>query len=194
MRRTANTLLFIAVVVLLAGCSDNDTGALDLQTPMTVTPPAESTPPPAPTSDSPALEVSDTVPAEEQAVFDAYRAFYIALDEAQADPQNSQDYLEPVATGAQFEQANGAIKANFLAGEESVGTPRLRPQVHSIEADTAVVRDCQDTTEVVRRDIDTKEPLVVGQDPDSIEATLTRVSGAWKVASTSFPEDPGAFC
>lgn len=192
MRRTTNILL-IGVVVLLAGCSDDDTGALDLQTPMTVTPPAESRPSVG-TTTSAAPEVSDTVATEEQAVLDAYRAFYTALDEAQADPQNSQNYLEPVATGAQFEQANGAIKANFLAGEESVGTPQLRPQVHSIEADTAIVRDCQDTTEVVRRDIDTKEPLVVGQDPDSIEATLTRVSGTWKVASTTFPEDPGAFC
>lgn len=192
MRRTTNILL-IGVVVLLAGCSDDDTGALDLQTPMTVTSPAESRPSVGtPTSAAP--EVSDTVATEEQAVLDAYRAFYTALDEAQADPQNSQNYLEPVATGAQFAQANGAIKANFLAGEESVGTPQLRPQVHSIEADTAIVRDCQDTTEVVRRDIDTKEPLVVGQDPDSIEATLTRVSGTWKVASTTFPEDPGAFC
>ncbi len=193
MRRS--TFVLLVGVVALAGCAENggSTEGLNLSTPPSATPLVAGPPDPSAT---PSTEPSAPaeVPAGETAVLDAYRAFYSALDQAQADPQNSQVYLEPVATGAQYEQANGAIKANLLAEEESVGTPVLRPTVHLLETDQAVVRDCQDTTAVVRRDIDSQEPLIVGQDPDSIEATLVQVDGVWKVAATTFPEDPGAFC
>lgn len=194
MRRS--TFVFLVGVVVLSGCAENggSTEGLNLSTPPSATPLVAGPPDPsAALSTEPSAPV-EPVPAGETAVLDAYRAFYAALDQAQADPQNSQVYLERVATGAQYEQANGAIKANLLAGEESVGTPVLSPTVHLLETDQAVVRDCQDTTAVVRRDIDSQEPLIVGQDPDSIEATLVQVDGVWKVSATTFPEDPGAFC
>ncbi|MGJ7441716.1 hypothetical protein [Aquipuribacter sp. MA13-6] len=198
MRRSKIVLLL--GVMVLAGCAEDggsDEG-LNLSTPPTLSP-ATASPPAsaAPTDAVPSVEPSppaETATPEEAAVLDAYRAFYVALDQAQADPQSSQTHLDPVATGAQLEQANGAIKANLLAGEESVGTPVLRPVVYLLETDRAVVRDCQDTTAVVRRDIESKEPLIVGQDPDSLEATLVQVDGVWKVAATNFPDDPGAFC
>lgn len=197
--RRSKIVLLIGVVVLV-GCADDggsDEG-LNLSTPPSAAPAtASATESADPTGDVPSVEPTppaETATPEEEAVLDAYRAFYAALDEAQADPQNSQVHLEPVATGAQFEQANGSIKANLLAGEESVGSPVLRPTVHLLQTDQAVVRDCQDTTAVVRRDIDSQEPLIVGQNPDSIEATLVQVDGVWKVAATTFPDDPGAFC
>ena len=132
--------------------------------------------------------------AEEQAVLDAYLAFYAGVDQAQADPVRSQDYLEPVATGAQFETTNGAIKADIIVGVESFGSPVLNPVVASIEATTAVVRDCQDTSGVGTRNTGTTEPLTIGRNPDSAETTLELVEGRWKVAATSFPEPPEVFC
>lgn len=183
-------------VLVLSGCAENGDAneGLGLSTPSSATPSVVVELPDPPETVGAEPSASEGVPVGETAVLEAYRAFYAALDQAQADPQNSQVYLEPVATGAQFEQANGAIKANFLAGEESVGTPVLRPTVHRLDADHAVVQDCQDTTAVVRRDIESREPLIIGQDPDSLEATLVQEDGVWKVAATSFPDDPGAFC
>lgn len=132
--------------------------------------------------------------AGEAAVLDAYRAFYAAVDAANADPQQSQDYLAPVATGAQFEQTDGAIKADFLAGEVVVGSPIMDPQVASVSGGEAVVHDCQDTRGVILQDAETQEPLVIGQFPDSVETTLTLVEGVWKVSGTEYADDPGVFC
>ena len=137
---------------------------------------------------------SPTAAPEEQAVFDAYNAFYDAMVKAEADPQQSQVYLEPVATGAQFETTNGAIKARLLDGIEAYGAARLSPKVDSIEGDTAVVHDCQDTSGVGTRKIATGEELTIGREAVSAKTTLKFVDGVWKVAATEFVQPRGAYC
>lgn len=187
-RGPAGALLAGAVVagaLLFGGCSDEPDGPT-LQDPSSDSPTSSASS--APPTEAP------TVSAEEQAVLDAYRGFYAALDQAQADPARSQEYLEPVATGAQFETTNAAVKANLIAGVESFGSPVLNPVVASIEGTTAVVQDCQDTSGVGTRRIGTTEPLTIGRNPDSAETTLQLVDGAWRVAATSFPEQPEVFC
>ncbi|MGJ7442960.1 hypothetical protein [Aquipuribacter sp. MA13-6] len=198
MRRSKIVLLL--GVMVLAGCSGGGGSeeGLDLSTPPTAAPTtASATASAEPTGDLPAVEPTapaETATPEEAAVLDAYRAFYAAVDEANADPQQSQVYLEPVSTGAQFEQTNGAIKADFLAGEVVVGSPVMDPRVASLGDGEAVVQDCQDTRGVILQDEETQEPLVVGQFPDSVQTTLTLVDGAWKVSATEYTDDPGVFC
>ncbi len=197
MRRSKIVLL--CGVMALAGCAKNggsDEG-LNLSTPPSAAPTTVSATASAdPTGDVPSVE--PTSPAEtatpEAAVLDAYRAFYAAVDEAQADPPNSQDYLAPVATGVQFETTNGAIKAAFVAGEEDVGSPVLNPVVDSIDGDTAVVHDCQDTSAVQSRDRATGEVLTIGSSPDSATTILTRIDGVWLVSATDFPDDDTIYC
>jgi hypothetical protein len=183
--RLTAAVVLVAVCAALGACGNAEGDGLDMTTPTSV--PSTSTATSSPTETA-------TVSAEEQAVLDAYRAFYAALAQAYAHPAESQVYLAPVATGEQFEQTNSGIKANFLAGEETVGTPVLRPTVYSIADGTAIVHDCQDTTGVVRREIATDEPLVIGRNPDSVKTTLNVVDGTWKVAATEFQESAGAFC
>lgn len=192
MRSTAGALLLGASLVLVGCTADPEVVA---------TPPSpSSTPSPPPASPdvstTPLTEPSApaSATADEVAVLAAYRAFYAAVDQAQADPPNSQTYLEPVATGDQFEITNGGIKAGFLAGEEDLGSPVLNPVVHSIDGDTAVVHDCQDTAGVQSRDKATGEVLTIGSNPDSATTTLTRVAGAWLVSATEFPDDDAAHC
>lgn len=187
--RARTAAVVLAVVVVLAGCGDDGDGDLDLDTPTTSSSPQSS---PSGSGDTPTE--SATVSVEEQAVLDAYYAFYDGVTQARADPVNSQEYLEPVATGAQFEATNGGIKATYLAGEEEVGEPILAPRVASIEGETAVVQDCQDTTDVVARRIGTTDPISVGRNPDSAETTLRMEDGVWKVAATAFQDDPAVFC
>lgn len=198
MRRSKIVLLL--GVMVLAGCAEDggsDEG-LDLSTPPTAAPTtASATASADPTGDVPSVEPTapaETATPEEAAVLDAYRAFYAAVSEANADPQQSQDYLAPVATGAQFEQTNGSIKAGFLVGEVVVGAPIMDPRVASVTDGTAVVHDCQDTRGVIRQDAETQEPLVIGRFPDSVETTLTLVDGVWKVSGSEYAEDPGVYC
>lgn len=188
----ATAAVALSFAVVLAGCTTHRGEGLDLQDPTAT--PSIADPGPAPSSAAPSASNAE-VSADEQAVLDAYRAFWAALAQANADPPRSQDYLAPVATGAQFEQANGAIKADFLAGEVAEGSPVLRnPTVASIDGDTAVVHDCQDTTGVVGKNIETGEILTVGMAEDSIEQTLQKVDGTWKVVATAYPEPAGVFC
>lgn len=183
LHRYAMVLAALVTTLVVAGCDSGD--GIDTQTPT-----RSSTTSPGPTSSTP----TETVSPEEQAVLAAYAAFYVALDEAQADPQQSQVYLEPVATGAQLETTNGGIKAGILDGIESFGTPVLTPTVASIEVETAEVHDCQDTSEVGTRKIDTGEVLGVGQAEDSARTTLTKVDSVWKVAATDYIDPPGEYC
>lgn len=196
MRRTKFILL--GGVVLFAGCAEGDgnTGGLTLSVPPSAAPPVtESGDPEVTNAPSPTpSQATDTVSDEETSVLAAYRAFHAAVEEANADPQQSQDYLAPVATGAQFEQTNGGIKADFLAGEVVVGSPVMDPTVASVSGGEAVVQDCQDTRDVVLQDVETEEPLVIGRFPDSVETTLTLVDGVWKVSATQYADDPGVFC
>lgn len=198
MRRSKIVLLVGAVV--LAGCAEDGgvSEGLTLSTPPSAAPTTAPVAGPAdPTGDAPSVEPTpsaETATPDEAAVLDAYRAFYAALDQAQADPPRSQEYLAPVATGAQFEITNGAIKAAFLEGEEDVGSPVLNPTVHAVDGDTAIVHDCQDTSSVQSRDRATGEVLTIGSNPDSATTVLTRVNGVWRVSATDFPADNEAHC
>ena len=202
--RARTAALLGVVAVLLAGLAvyaltndGPDAEGLDLQTP-TSSSTASSTPDNSPTDSSPtdtaSAPATQTVTAEEQAVLDAYLAFYAALDQAQADPVRSQDYLAPVATGDQFEVTNGGIKAELLDGKESFGSPVLRPVVASIDGSNAVVHDCQDTSGVGSRMVGATEALTIGRNPSSAETTLQMVEGTWKVAATDFKEPPEVYC
>lgn len=184
-KRLTGATLLVSASIALAGCSDSaNSDGLNLET----------TTPPSPSVSTSSPPESITVSAEEQAVLDAYEAFYAALAQAYADPPKAQDYLEPAATGAQFEQTNGAIKANFLAGEETVGSPVLNPVVESIEGTTAVVHDCQDTSGVQTQKIEGGQVIEVGRNPSSVQTTLQDVEGTWKVAATEYMEPAGVYC
>ncbi len=194
--RKGTFALLMAAVIGLTACTDDGDEGLDLGTPTATssTTPAATTSSTTPAATTSTASDTPSVTTEEQAVLDAYRGFYKALDEAQADPQRSQDYLNPVATGTQFETTNGGIKAEFLDGKEAYGTPVLKPEVHSVDGDQAVVRDCQDTSAVGTRNAETGEELTVGRNPSSVETLLQRVDGVWKVAQSNYVAQPEAYC
>jgi len=192
MRSRAGALLLGASLLLVGCTADPEVVATPPSLSSTPAPPLAS--PDVSTTPSTEPSSSASVNTEEAAVLAAYRAFYAAVDQAQADPPNSQTYLEPVATGDQFEITNGGIKAGFLAGEEDLGSPVLNPVVHSIDGDTAVLHDCQDTSTVQTRSVATGEALTVGTNPSSATTVLKQTDGVWKVSATEFPPDPAAYC
>ena len=195
MRRPIRGVMLVVAAVTLGACSTNDSSGLPLPLPSTSSEVVSEAPATLEPSVSTSVEPSaPVVSADEQAVLDAYRAFYAALDQAQADPPRSQDFLAPVSTGIQFETTNGTIKAAFLDGVESLGSPVLNPAVASIDGDIAMVHDCQDTSGVQSRQKDTAEVLTIGSNPDSATTQLTRVDGVWKVSGTDFPADDSAYC
>lgn len=196
MMRTGGRLVGAMVLAAVAGCSSEEPAGLTLQSVAPEGAVAATASPSTPlASEAPtSAAASPAGTDEEQAVLDAYIAFYEALARANADPARSQDYLAPVATGVQFDQANGSIKSDYLDGEATVGSPVLNPMVASIEGDTATVRDCQDTTGVQGIDVETQQVLVIGQYPDSVETTLVREDGVWKVSGTVYPDNPAVFC
>lgn len=176
-------VLSSAAVLALVACGDDD--GIDLADP--------AAPESAATSAAPSTPAATTTP-EEQAVLAAYEAFYQALAQARANPAEADTILAPVATGLQYERLVSGIKGSALAGEEIFGEPVINPQVVSVEESRAVVHDCQDTSAVGRRVIETGEVLTVGRNPDSAKSTLEFVDGTWKVATTEFVEPTDAFC
>lgn len=168
-----------AVAVLAVGACSTPAQQTDLQSPTSAT----------------STATSPTVSADEQAVLDAYDAFYVALDAARKDPTKAREILTPVAAGEQLEQTTAKLVEADANGIEEYGSPVLRsPVVASLQDDTAVIRDCQDTSQVGSRQRATGEQLSKGLEQDSARTTLHRTNGVWKVVSTESPEPAGVYC
>lgn len=170
--RTVATVLLLALVVALAGCSGNG----DDEEAITTTTTAPTT---ATTSPEPVTTVDD---ADTEEVLAAYRGFWDAYLVA-ADPMDPEHpALVERATGAQLEQVQQAFLARLSAGEVIRGSLDLAPEVETIDDDAAEVRDCYadgtgiyDAATGERKDTESGERQLV-------RASLVRDEGAWKVA------------
>lgn len=191
MRRTSMAAVAAVLLLCVTACGDDSDG-LDLSEPTTQ---GTSTATTAVTpSTTPTPSDSTPVNPEEQQILAQYRAFYAALDIANAEPQRAEELLSPVATGAQLEQTVARVLGTAVAGEVIYGEIVLNPEVASVVEDKAVIRDCQDSSGTGRRSPE-GEDLTVGRAKSSAETTLERApDGVWRVAATDYVESFEAFC
>lgn len=191
MRRTSMAAVAAVLLLCVTACGDDSDG-LDLSEPTTQ---ATSTATTAVTpSTTPTPSDSTPVNPEEQQILAQYRAFYAAVDAANADPAKVRDLLAPVATDAQLEQAASAVLGTSVAGETVYGEVVLNPRVASIDSDVAFVHDCQDTSKTGRSGPD-GNALTVGLPEDSIKTTMTRgADGIWRASATEAVQPENLYC
>lgn len=171
-------MLIVAVAVVLgAGCSDDD-GAI----------PEGTTTTRQPTTSSGPTTSSTTSGGAESDVTRRYEAFWdarFAANQAPADPDDLD--LPELATGAQLEEVLDETRRNrdegiaFRRPQDSVYERRVT--VISDDGDMARLQDCVTNDGIVYR-IDTGEVIDDSVGTSSLEATMRRVDGVWKLEST----------
>lgn len=190
-RRAVISALCVALVLALAGCSDDDSDAA-----ATSTTAADTTSTTASTSSTSRDTTTTTTEATpvttapgttaEQEVIDRYVGYWDARFNANAGVPNPDDpALRDFATGRQLDAVVAETQSNLDAGVafERAAEPNniQRVTVVEIDGDRAVVQECVvDDGLVVSRD--TGEVVDDSVSTHNVQAEMLRVDGVWKVS------------
>lgn len=190
-RRAVISALCIALVLALAGCSDDDSDTAASSTTAadrtSTTASTSSTSRDTTTTTTEATPVT-TAPGTtaEQEVIDRYVGYWNARFNANAGVPNPDDpALRDFATGRQLDAVVAETQSNLDAGVafERAAEPHniQRVTVVEIDGDRAVVQECVvDDGLVVSRD--TGEVVDDSVSTHNVQAEMLRVDGVWKVS------------
>mgnify|MGYP000978182279 CR=1 FL=1 len=190
-RRAVISALCVALVLALAGCSDDDSDTAASSTTAadrtSTTASASSTSRDTTTTTTEATPVT-TAPGTtaEQEVIDRYVGYWNARFNANAGVPNPDDpALRDFATGRQLDAVVAETQSNLDSGVafERAAEPHniQRVTVVEIDGDRAVVQECVvDDGLVVSRD--TGEVVDDSVSTHNVQAEMLRVDGVWKVS------------
>lgn len=190
-RRAVISALCVALVLALAGCSDDDSDTAASSTTAadrtSTTSSTSSTSRDTTTTTTEATSVT-TAPGTtaEQEVIDRYVGYWNARFNANAGVPNPDDpALRDFATGRQLDAVVAETQSNLDSGVafERAAEPHniQRVTVVEIDGDRAVVQECVvDDGLVVSRD--TGEVVDDSVSTHNVQAEMLRVDGVWKVS------------
>ena len=190
-RRAVISALCVALVLALAGCSDDDSDTASSSTTAadrtSTTASTSSTSRDTTTTTTEATPVT-TAPGTtaEQEVIDRYVGYWNARFNANAGVPNPDDpALRDFATGRQLDAVVAETQSNLDSGVafERAAEPHniQRVTVVEIDGDRAVVQECVvDDGLVVSRD--TGEVVDDSVSTHNVQAEMLRVDGVWKVS------------
>lgn len=180
LRRSLSGLTLVLCGLTAVGCSGSGRDASRSTTTVTVADPTTSTTadPAAPTADP-----------SDQAVLDAYRAFWSMYVDLSASPPPFDavavtSRLDALTVGAEQKQLFAFLQSNAANGVVLRGDLDNSPTVESNDGTTAVIRDCMDDRLGVFR----ADGSRVDQDVPGRTVYLTQlrlVGGAWRVEQLS---------
>ena len=190
-RRAVISALCVALVLALAGCSDDDsdtaassTTAADRTSTTASTSSTSRDTTPITTEATPVTTAPGTT--AEQEVIDRYVGYWNARFNANAGVPNPDDpALRDFATGRQLDAVVAETQSNLDSGVafERAAEPHniQRVTVVEIDGDRAVVQECVvDDGLVVSRD--TGEVVDDSVSTHNVQAEMLRVDGVWKVS------------
>ncbi|MBA0127267.1 hypothetical protein H0B56_17085 [Haloechinothrix sp. YIM 98757] len=124
------------------------------------------------------------------AVIEAYDRFWARTHEVPHEPESEwEESMAQVAVDPQLSTTLQGMRFQHEDGVTSYGHVRSRVSEVEIDADEAVVVDCQDASESGQADLDTGERKTVGVERNPIRARMERDTGdgRWKVAEITYP-------
>lgn len=190
-RRAVISALCVALVLALAGCSDDDSDTAASST--TAADRTSTTASTSSTSRDTTTTMTEATPVTtapgttaEQEVIDRYVGYWNARFNANAGVPNPDDpALRDFATGRQLDAVVAETQSNLDSGVafERAAEPHniQRVTVVEIDGDRAVVQECVvDDGLVVSRD--TGEVVDDSVSTHNVQAEMLRVDGVWKVS------------
>jgi hypothetical protein len=123
-------------------------------------------------------------PAE---VLSHYSRFFSALpDVSRMDEPERNDHLRRYLTGPAYVTVVKSMSAQAEFGKALYGQAVLQPRVTSIHSDSAVVRDCQDTSKSGVEDVDTGEKETRGVPRTLVITNLKRTGDSWRISKIDY--------
>ncbi len=173
-RRATYAVATALAVAGVAACSSG--GGVNTEQPVAATATASATP---------------TAEADEVAILAAYREFFARQTEISMAPKEERRVLlEPFTTDPALERVLRGMFAAEEFGEVGYGEPVVNPVVQHIEADTATITDCQDTSMAGRKKRDGGKVTTRGTKQAQVTTTAKRGrDGQWRIATVDYRDD-----
>lgn len=147
---------------------------------------------PSPSSSSPlsvssAPVTSPATAADTDVVLDQYAAFFDELPRAsrmREGPRN--ELLARYLSGPAYSKTVKSLSSQAAFGKVVYGNVVLHPEVKSIDISSAVVSDCQDTSNSGVKDRKTGRKETRGIPRALVIANLAAVDGTWKIVEIDY--------
>jgi hypothetical protein len=138
-----------------------------------------------------AVTATPSAISAEAAVLAAYREFFARQTEISlADKEQRRALLEPFTTDPALERVLRGMFAADEIGEVGYGEPVVNPVVQKIEADTATITDCQDTSMAGRKKRESGKITTRGTKQAQVYVTAKRGSdGRWRISTVDYQAD-----
>lgn len=177
--RGAAVAVLVAAVLGLSGCGSGETYNPAL--------PARAS---SGTVQAPAGTATD---GAEAAILGGYRAYWDALVTVGRAPDPASPLLAAHATGLALDQARSHLAELQRLGYADRGSVALHPTVAGVQGTTAMVEDCPDTSQWLRRDARTgalRDQTSGGRRTHL--AVLFLIDDTWKVANITWKQRCGS--
>jgi hypothetical protein len=116
-----------------------------------------------------------------------YARFFNALPEvSRMDESERNDQLRRYLTGPAYVTVVKSMTAQAEFGKALYGRAVLQPSVASIDSDSAVVRDCQDTSGSGVEDAETGAKETRGVPRTLVVTNLKRMDNAWRISKIDY--------
>lgn len=153
---------------------------------------SDATPPvsPSPSSPSPASSApvtSSATQTDSDVVLDQYAAFFEQLPQAsrmREGPRN--ELLARYLSGPAYSKTVKSLSSQAAFDKVVYGNVVLHPDVTSIDTSSAVVSDCQDTSNSGVKDRKTGRKETRGIPRALVVANLAAVDGTWKIVKIDY--------
>jgi hypothetical protein len=120
-------------------------------------------------------------------VLSHYAAFFNALPElSRMDEAERNVRLRQYLTGAAYTAVVKSMTAQAKFGKALYGRAVLQPRVASLGPNTALVRDCQDTSKSGVEDVKTGQKETRGIPRSLVVTNVQRTDGAWRISRIDY--------
>jgi hypothetical protein len=166
------TPILAAGILLIAACAGNN----DAEPPPSTTAPSKL----APTTSAAAQTENERVLAQ-------YGGFFQTLPQASTMPEAPRnELLAKYLSGSAYSKTVKTLSSQAAFGKVVYGEVIMHPDVTSIDTSTAVVTDCQDTSNSGVKDRKTGRKETKGIPRALVVADLRAVGGTWKIIKIDY--------
>lgn len=125
---------------------------------------------------------------QEAAILSQYRAFFASITRLSKEKYEVRyPAMQKLAVDPELTQVMGGIAASQRAGEVLYGDVVLRPTILTVDGGTALLKDCQDTSQHGRMKVSTGKKVTVGRVNDLAKVTMKRgTDGVWRMATIAY--------
>jgi hypothetical protein len=127
-----------------------------------------------------------TESSDQDRVLERYGEFFVALPKASLMPEPRRNEVLAQYCGAGVQHRRQVSELTGRIRQSAYGQPTLTPRITDLGSNTAVIRDCQDTSKSGIQDVKTGDKETKGVPQTLVVTDLRRVDGLWKITKIDY--------